>query len=83
MLDRNLNNLPLLESINRAHHQELIRRTQQAQLRLLDEAKSIPLTLLDHILIRVGGTLITVGKKLQERYVLVMPHSTKVHPSKY
>jgi hypothetical protein len=31
----------------------------------------------------IGGILIAIGEKLQERCVLVMPHRTRAHSTKY
>ena len=67
MLDRQLNNPPLLVAINRAHHEELIRRTERGQL--LDKTRSDRLPLVDHILMVAGGILIAIGEKLQERCI--------------
>jgi len=81
MLDRQLNNTPLLVAINRAHHKELIRKTERGQL--LDKNKSDRLPPVGHILMVTGGILIAIGEKLQERCILVIPHRTRAHPSKY
>ncbi len=81
MFDRQLNNQVVLERVTKDHREEIIREAHQAQI--LKEAFSQRVTLLDRFLIQIGGILIAIGKRLQERCVLVVPKGTKPHPSKY
>jgi hypothetical protein len=81
MLDRQINNLPLLVKTCRSHHEDLIRKTEHGQL--LDKSKSDRLPPIDHVLMVIGGILIAIGEKLQERCILVMPNRTRAHSTKY
>jgi len=81
MLDRQINNLPLLVKTCRLHHEDLIRKTEYGQL--LDKTKSDRLPTVDHILMIAGGILIAIGEKLQEHCLLVMPQRTRAHSTEY
>jgi hypothetical protein len=80
MFDRQLNNQVVLKMLTKNRREEILQETHQAQI--LKEALSQRLTLLDRFLIQIGGILIAMGKRLQERCVLVVPQGTKPHPSK-
>ena len=81
MLDRQINNLPLLVKTCRIHHEDLIRKTEHGQL--LDKTKSDRLPTVDHILMIAGGILITIGEKLQERCLLVITQRSRAHSTEY
>jgi hypothetical protein len=81
MFDSKLNNHIVLETMTKNHRAESMKEAQQAQM--LSEARLQRLTLLDRFLILIGGILIAIGKRLQERCALVMPQGTKPFPSKY
>jgi hypothetical protein len=80
MLDRQINNLPLLVKTCRAHHEDLIKKTEHGQL--LDKTKSDRLPPVDHVLMVAGGILIAIGEKLQERCILIISHRARAHSTK-
>jgi hypothetical protein len=81
MLDFQLNNPVTLEMINRFHREEIMEDAHRS--RVLNEAGIRKPSLLDPVLMQIGGLLIALGLKLQARCLLAMPQSTKPHPSKY
>ena len=81
MLDRQINNLPLLVEICRSHRESLIRNTERGQL--LDMTKTDRLPPIDHFLMLTGGILIAIGEKLQERCVLIMPQRPRARSPRY
>jgi hypothetical protein len=80
MLERQLNNLVLVDELDRVQRDEQMRGARQTR-RLL-ETRALRLTLMDRFIVRLGGFLISTGKKLQARNVLMMPPGTNTHASK-
>jgi DNA invertase Pin-like site-specific DNA recombinase len=81
MLDYQLNNPVVLEKVSRWHRGRTMEVAQRD--RVLEEAGVRRLTLMDQFLMHIGGMLITLGLKLQERCLLAMPQGTRPHPTKY
>jgi hypothetical protein len=78
MIERLLNNLVLLDELDRVQRDERIREAG----RLYENGPFRP-TLVDRFIVRLGGFLISTGKKLQERNVLMMPPGSNAHASKW
>jgi len=81
MLDNQLNNSIVLEKVTRFHRDQTMKVAQNS--RALEEAGVRQPTLMDKLLLHIGGMLITLGLKLQERCLLAMPQDTRPHPTKY
>lgn len=81
MLDYQMNNPIVLEKVTRLHRDQTMEVAQNS--RALEEAGVRQPTLMDRFLMNIGGMLITLGLKLQERCLLAMPQDTRPHPTKY
>ena len=51
--------------------------------RMLDQVDPAHKTLLDRLMINIGGYLISAGEKLLERHIPIMPQCPKAYPSDY
>ena len=66
--------------MDRIRRNELMNDARQAHLRYL--ARPIRFTLLDRILVVLGGLLIAIGERLQRRCLLAISHGREAHPTK-
>lgn len=58
-------------------------RKEAEQERMLDQAYPAGKTFLDRLMINLGGYLVSVGEKLLERHVPVIPQHSTACPSDY
>jgi hypothetical protein len=81
MLDYQWNNFIAFEKVNRDRREEIMEDAHRSQL--LSKAGIRQFTLVDRILVHVGGMLIRLGIKLQERCLFTLPQGSRPRPSKY
>ncbi len=79
MLERLLPNLPLITADDKLRRQAMMQAAVKS--RLLHEIRSSQPSPIDRLLAHLGGRLIVIGKKLQQRYCTMETYSTKIHPS--
>lgn len=77
MLDLHNSDLTTIYAVERARREEIAHNFRRE--RLLIETTPRKASLLDRILANIGTAMVSIGRKLQERSVLVLSHSSSAH----
>jgi hypothetical protein len=74
MLDLHNSDLTTIYAVERARREEIAHNFRQEHI--LRETEPRKASLLDRILVKIGTVMVSTGRKLQERSVLVLSHSS-------